>query len=347
MIEKECCTGCGVCSYICPQKCISMKTDAKGFLVYEIDQEKCIHCKQCERICPVINPPDNNNEINVYAAKNRNNTIRDISSSGGIFTAIAEGVFQEKGIVCGAAFDNDFTVKHIIIEDEKLSNLLRGAKYPQSQVHLLYGEIEDLLKSDRKVLFVGTPCQTAAARNLYGTSHSLILVDIVCHGVASPYIWSKYLHDRISHDAPDEIIESVNLRDKKTGWSKYSYSVTIDYSHMKYYSSLQKEDPFMLGYTNNLYLRDSCHNCIFKGLHRCSDLTLGDYWGVWNEMPEFDDNKGVSLLLIHSEKGQKLIDSISEKLDIRLAKTESLRDYNPSIFYPSELNRNTILRIDN
>lgn len=303
--EKDICVGCGSCAAACPQQCIQMTADGEGFCHPEIDKGKCANCRRCEQVCPLLlDTPEHVGTV-AYAAKNRNEDTRAESSSGGVFTALAELVLAKGGCVCAARYHAEFEVIHDFAYTISEIAPFRGAKYSQSCAERCFPEIKSLLQEGRIVLFVGTPCQTAGLSAFLGKDDpNLILVDMICHGVPSPKVWRRYLQARQKADSNGGQIVSVDLRSKATGWSRYAYSVDIGYRSGGYYRVSQGQDPFMRGFVQNLYLRQSCSHCSFKGNRRRSDLTLGDYWGIWEQHPDFDDNRGVSLLLTHSDKGK-------------------------------------------
>lgn len=229
---------------------------------------------------------------------------------------------------------------HAIAQTISQIAAFQGAKYAQSKVEHCFCEIKNLLEDGIKVLFVGTPCQTAGIyKYLKRQYDNLILIDTICHGVPSPKVWKIYLNERRSKDAGGSEISRVNLRSKSTGWSYYTYSVEVIYKNGTIYSVRQNEDEFMQGFVNNLYLRNSCSNCKFKGIQRCSDLTLGDYWGVWEQYPQFDDNQGCSLLMIHTDKGSQIWNGVKSQFEvIRVDENDALKS-NPSALYSSSSHR--------
>lgn len=312
LVDSSQCCGCGSCAASCPESCITMEYDGEGFRYPHVDPAQCIHCRACEKTCPVMNPPSPADSPKAIAAQNQDGHIRASSSSGGIFFALAENTIRSGGLVCAAVYDEDFSVTHILADTLQDAARQRGAKYPQSSVEHCFAEIRRALRSGTPVMFVGTPCQTAGLRAFLGRDDAnLLLVDMICHGVVSPKVWARYLDERQLLDAGKAPVASVNLRSKATGWSHYQYSVSINYANGASYQACQSKDPLMQGFTQNLYLRRSCSQCVFKGTKRCADLTLGDYWGIWDQNPEFDDNQGTSLLLIHTPKGQEAWDTIS------------------------------------
>ena len=336
IIEQSRCTGCGACAASCPLNCIEMHSDQEGFSYPVIDASCCAKCNKCITVCPVLNNAEKCCKLQAYGARNKDDAIREKSSSGGIFYELASYVLNNGGAVCGAAYTDDFAVEHRIIEKQEEVFLLQGAKYAQSRAEHLFEQLKHILNSDRWLLFVGTPCQVAGLWAYLGRDYpKLILVDMICHGVPSPLVWQRYLDYRAKRDAKGKKIVCINQRDKVSGWSKYRYSLRIDYANGSTYCVLQGEDPFMRGFVNNLFLRPSCAQCQFKGTYRCSDITLGDYWGVWEQHPEFDDDKGISLVLVNTEKGAQLWNAIQEELIIIPASSRDALEKNPSAIYGS------------
>lgn len=333
---KNLCSGCGACAAACPKKCIKMTADNEGFRYPIIEQAHCVSCKVCEQACPVTSPPRLSKETLAVAAQNQNETIRMESSSGGVFSALAEYVLAKGGLVCAAIYDENQIVSHIIIDKPDRIGAMRSAKYAQSKSENCFSRIKKGLQENMYVLFAGTPCQTAGLSQYLGKKYkTLILVDMICHGVPSPKVWEKYLRERQTSDAPQSGFQSINLRNKETGWSRYSYSVKIQYQNGVKYQRPQGQDWFMRGFVQNLYLRPSCSQCSFKGIERCSDLTLGDCWGIWDIAPEFDDNRGTSLLLIHSETGKQAWDNISSEFRTYSLSIDQAVAQNPSAIYCS------------
>lgn len=331
MIEikaKEDCCGCYACYNICPKECITMESDNEGFWYPKIDKNKCINCNLCKKICPIINKPDGSlYEKKSYALFNKNEKIRLESSSGGIFSILAEYVINNHGSVYGAAFDEDFNVKHIKITSLQDIELLRGSKYVQSKINDIFKSIKFNLKNNKIVLFTGTPCQIAGLQSFLQKKYdNLILMDIVCHGVPSPLVWQQYINELEQNYKQN--IKSIYFRDKSTGWKKYSVKFLFDKDE---YKNFGFKDIYMKGFLNDIYLRPSCYNCNFKGIERVSDITVADFWGIEKVLPELDDDKGTSLIVIHSKKGKQLFDKLSEKMisnDVNL--NEAIK-YNPSM----------------
>ncbi|MCD7894895.1 MAG: Coenzyme F420 hydrogenase/dehydrogenase, beta subunit C-terminal domain [Erysipelotrichaceae bacterium] len=244
-----------------------------------------------------------------YAALNLNDDIRNKSSSGGIFYEIAKYVVLNDGVVYGARYDDHWLVVHDHTENIKDISSFLGSKYVQSNMNNQYEKIKIDLMSGRLVLFSGTPCQIRGLQCFLGKEYeNLITVDFICHGVPSPKVWEKYINELSNgHN-----ITKINFRDKSKGWQHFS--LRIDFSDGNYYSKTQQEDLYMRGFLQDIYLRPSCYQCRFKGIERKSDLTLADYWGINNIYPELYDDKGTSLIFIHSKKGKNIFLKISNSL---------------------------------
>lgn len=309
------CTGCQACYNICPKKCISMKDNGEGFFYPHIDQKKCIECMKCEKVCPVFNPPLLSSNTKIYAIKNKNENERLNSTSGGFFSVLADYVIDKNGVVFGAVYDDEFKVHHTLATSKEQIKPMQGAKYVQSTIGNTFQMIEKELKCGKLVLFSGTPCQCAGLRNYLGKEYSkLILVDLVCHGIPSLKAWENYIKSRALHENGGIYPKRINMRSKSSGWSMYAYSSEFDYGKGKITHIEFSKDPFLQAFTKDICLRNSCTNCCAKGLERCTDFTLGDYWGVWDQHPEWDDNKGVSLVLVHTEGAKSILELVKNKI---------------------------------
>lgn len=310
-VFKQDCSGCGACRSVCPQNCIIMAEDEEGFLYPQIDKERCAGCHACERVCPSLTFPARHGEPQGYACLNRDEDIRLKSSSGGIFTLLAQKVIGQGGAVFGAAFSEDCAaVRHVCVRTTKELSLLRGSKYVQSRTGDTYKEAERLLKAGVTVLYTGTSCQIAGLKSFLRKEYgNLITQDLICHGAPSPLIWRRYLAEK------GRPVQSVSFRDKREGWR--NFSVVLKYDVHTEESHILSDDPFMRGFLSDLYLRPSCYRCKAKGMTRCSDITLADFWGAEELVPELFDDKGTSFVLVHSEKGKRLFESVQDRMDVR------------------------------
>ncbi len=305
--ERKECVGCNGCRQICPVKCISMPEDSLGFEYPRVDQEKCIGCKQCEKVCPVLNQKDPQRPLQVFAAKNPQELVRVHSSSGGVFTALADQVIKEGGVVFGAKFDKDYNVVHYGTDREEDLKDFQGSKYVQSRICETFAETKRHLIEGRRVLFSGVPCQIAALklflRKDYGDA--LICVDTVCHGVPGPAVWQSYLKNILAKQGislPE--IRSITFRDKRLGWRRFGLAVE---SERPFFQPLD-ENPYIQVFLRDLDLRASCYDCPAKCGKSHSDITLADFWKMRKFHPDFFDEKGVSLLMINTEVGKEMVE---------------------------------------
>lgn len=300
--DKHSCCGCASCVQSCPKQCIKFDEDEQGFRYPIVDTEKCIDCGICEKVCPCLNQGSPKDPIKVYAALYPNEPVRLKSSSGGIFSMLAERIISEGGVVFGARFDANWEVVHDFAEDIEMLDSFRGSKYLQSRIGETYKQAHAFLKEGRKVLYSGTGCQIAGLKRFLRKEYeNLLTVEIVCHSVPSPLVWRKYLQE-ISNGNP---IQKVNFRDKSSGWSHYSYSIVIEHSGGTYREPASGN--YMRGLTSNLTTRPSCSQCPTRNGRSGADIVLGDCWGVWNLIPSFDDNKGISLVVSLTQKGEDSI----------------------------------------
>lgn len=326
--DKEDCCGCYACYNICPKQCITMKTDNEGFWYPNIDKNECINCNLCEKVCPIINPVKRVDSKKIaYASMNKDEQVRMKSSSGGIFSILAEYIIKNNGVVYGAAFDEDFNIKHKRILYSTDLDLLRGSKYVQSSIGDIYKQVKNDLENNNPVLFTGTPCQVEGLRSYLRKEYvNLITMDFICHGVPSPLVWEKYL--KKMKKSKQENIKNIYFRNKDIGWKLFSLKIIFD---KRIYSNDLNNDLFMKGFLQDVYLRPSCYNCKFKKINRISDITVADFWGVENILPKMDDDKGISLIVVHSEKGKQLFDKLSEKMILNEVNLNEAIKYNPSM----------------
>lgn len=320
--EKKWCCGCNACVQRCPKSCITMREDNEGFLYPEVNKEVCIDCGLCEKVCPVIHQGAERKPLAIYAAKNKDEKIRLSSSSGGVFTALAESVIDEDGVVFGAKFDEDWSVVNDYTETKEGLAAFRGSKYVQSGIGDSFKNAEQFLKAGRKVLFSGTPCQIAGLRSFLRKEYdNLLTVDFICHGVPSPGVWREYLKEEtarqcggknsvLSHpiiNSRDARVESISFRDKRLGWKKYSFALTLSVpdghgaKNTVLLSEPLNKNIFLRGFLADLYLRPSCHDCPTKSFKSGSDITICDFWGGQSVISEWNDDKGMSVIFLHEE----------------------------------------------
>lgn len=303
--DKSKCCGCSACLHICPKCSISFKEDREGFLYPELNKKTCVDCGLCEKVCPFLNQNDERLPLKVFAAKHPDDEIRMSSSSGGIFTLLAEQVIDEGGVVFGAKFNENWEVIHDFTETKDGLTPFRGSKYVQSRIGGAYAIAEGFLKSGRKVMFTGTPCQIAGLKKYLRKEYdNLLTVDFVCHGVPSPMVWRKYLSEELQHHK-DKVLKTIEFRDKSIGWKKFSFVLKFDRSlvdgeNRPVLTSVFYENPYMRAFLSNLSLRPSCYACPAKSGKSGADITIGDFWGIDKVSKEIDDDRGISLCLLHN-----------------------------------------------
>lgn len=329
IINKENCSGCKACYNVCPKSCIDMVIDEEGFWYPKVNEDVCIQCGLCEKVCPEINIYNSEKACDkptTFAAWNNDEDKREASSSGGIFTSIAEWILSNGGVIFGAGYDDEFNVVHKEVNSIEGLNDLRGSKYVQSNINDTYKKAKQYLNEGKKVLFTGTPCQIAGLYNYLQKKYdNLYTCDIVCHGVPSPEVFEKY--KQMLESLNGSTIQRIAFRHKKYGWKLYS--VSLLFNNNIEYSKTLKEDPYILGFLRDYYLRPSCYKCTYSKLPRVSDITLGDFWGVGNKYPGLDDDKGTSLLLVNTDKGKIMLEGCKDSIFIQECDLEHAIKGNP------------------
>ena len=318
--RREQCCGCSACLHICPKHSISFREDKEGFLYPQVDTATCIDCGLCEKVCPVLNQGEERMPLKVYAAKHADDEIRMKSSSGGIFTLLADQIIDKGGVVFGARFNENWEAVHDYTETKEGLAPFRGSKYVQSNIGNSYKQVEEFLKTGREVMFTGTPCQVAGLKKFLRKDYeNLLAVDFVCHGVPSPMVWRKYLEEEIARQGDagkntvltspkvSPVLTGVNFRDKSTGWKKYSFvlnfsKASADGEQNSVLSLIFTDNAYMNAFLSNLSLRPSCYACPAKAGKSGADITIGDFWGIENVMPNIDDDKGVSLFMLNNRR---------------------------------------------
>lgn len=304
IIDKTKCCGCSACASVCPKNCIAMSSDNEGFLYPIVDQSKCVNCDLCQKVCPVLTvEKEIPKEQKTWLVQNRDEKILQESTSGGAFSAFAVAILCSGGIVFGAAFDENMVVRHISVESVDELYKFRNSKYVQSAIGDSFTKVKEYLKNGRKVLFSGTPCQVEGLKKYLRKDYqNLYTVDVVCHACPSPLIWEKYKQYRFKDKTT---IKSAKFRDK----SDYGY----DYSQISLSDNKKRlhfgveSDPYLRAFFSNLSDRPSCYHCAFKKRYRVSDVTIWDCFDVYKLDKSFDDNRGVTRVLGHTEKADYLI----------------------------------------
>lgn len=320
IVEKKC-FGCRSCEHICPQKCISFTEDNEGFIFPKIDVEKCINCGKCVLHCPVMSN-DNFYESNsmFYVAKNKNKNRIMQSASGGIADVLSKYILEQNGVVFGSAYDIDLNVNHIYVDKEEQLSLLQSSKYVFSDTNTTYLMVKKLLLDNKKVLYTGTSCQIKGLLSFLGKDYNnLYTISLICHGVPPLKLFKEYIKF-LEKKYNSKIIE-YNFRDKsKFGWGTNVY---IKFENGKKIRKPLKFDEYGMDFLNGENYRECCYSCPFANTKRIGDISLGDFWGINKFYPEKYDEKGVSLILINSEKGKRIIKLISDKIEIMQVTKES------------------------
>ena len=369
ILNKQDCCGCSACVQRCPKQCITLHEDEEGFLYPKVDMATCIDCGLCEKVCPVLHQAEERVPLEVFAAKNPNEEIRYESSSGGIFTLLAEQIIDAGGVVFGVKWNEHFDAVHAYTETKEGLAAFRGSKYVQSQVGDTFKQAEKFLKQGRQVLYSGTPCQIVALKlYLRKEYENLLAVDIICHGAPSPGVFRWYLSEEIAQETARQSgekiqfrsslpipsiakadvlarkqgfeIEDIRFRDKRVGWKKFSFVLSLkplskvttagEKNSVSLSYSLH-EHAFMRGFLRDIYLRPSCYACPAKSGKSRSDITLADYWGIGSLMPELDDDRGISAITVNTEKGRVVLHATTAEL--HPAPYEDLCKKNPSLLH--------------
>ncbi len=311
--DKHNCCGCSACVQACPKQCISFEEDEQGFRYPLADKAICVDCGLCEKVCPVLNAGEPRQPLAVYAAINPNEEIRKGSSSGGIFTALAEAVLNEGGVVFGARFNDQWEVVHAYTESKEGLAPFRGSKYVQSRVGETYRQAKTFLQQGRKVMYTGTPCQIAGLKRYLGKEYDqLLTVDVVCHGVPSPLVWRDYLRDITANNLSQ--IASINFRDKSTGWKNFRLKINKSDGQV-FVDESNRENLYMQAFLGNFSLRPSCHACIAKSGKCGSDFTIADYWGITKTNTSFIDDNGVSSIIVNDLKAENILSGLQIQLE--------------------------------
>lgn len=326
------CCGCTACASICNHDAITMKPDALGFLYPEVDKEKCVDCGLCEKVCAFNDHYDTSLNIDkplAYGARHKDMNEVETSRSGAAFIAISDYILEQGGVVYGAGYTDHFRVVHKCATTKEERDEFKGSKYVQSDMTGVFRQVKQDLRDGLTVMFSGTPCQTSGLNSYIGKRlrENLFLVDIVCHGVPSPYMWRDYIaYLEKKQGAP---IVWVNFRDKqKYGWAAH-------HETFKFKNGGGKMSFTFLFYKHIMF-RKSCGKCHFANTKRPSDITIADFWGWEKTDPDFNaDNKGVSLVLLNTEKGRNLFEAVKNKMNTFPAKFEDCLQ--PNMLHPSEI----------
>jgi len=310
-----------------------MEVDHEGFLYPKVDLECCVDCGLCHAVCPMNSETPSGETPLAFAAWNRDEVVRNASSSGGVFHALMQHTMNCKGVVFGAAFDDKgMQLRHQSAETLDDAVKFRGSKYVQSLIGTSFQQVKNYLKEGRNVLFSGTPCQVAGLYSFLRKDYdNLLTCDVVCHGVPSPKVLAAY--QAVLEKKWGGKTKRITFRDKRCGWKRYSVSLLFD--NNTEYHTVFLNDPFMIGFLQNTYLRPSCHSCKFSRFPRVADISMADFWGVESHHPEWDDDKGTSLILVQTEKGKVAFEACQDSLVTHKVDVMTAIHANPCICSPA------------
>ena len=336
--QKAECTGCQSCANACPVHAITMQTDEEGFLYPVIDRNQCKECGLCEKICRKNPPIQTSSAPSAYAAYCKDDNIRQNSSSGGLFSVFANQILRRDGVVVGAAMKDDFKgVEHRLVETEEGLKKLRGSKYVQSNIGDSYLQVKKQLEQGKTVYFSGTPCQIDGLyRYLRKDYDHLYTQDLICHGVPSPLAWCKYAQEQEKNR--QSTIREVSFRNKTLGWKKYA--MQISFANNEKYCEDLNTDSYLKGFMSDNFLRPSCHDCRYKTIQRSADITLADLWGAQQICPEMDDDRGLSLVIVHSGKGMELLNAVQGEIELKSVDLNAAIQHNPAMIRSSTAGKN-------
>ena len=336
---KNHCSGCGACAQVCAANAVKLKEDDDGFVYPEIDSEKCINCDRCVSACPFNKDIEENDFQRYFAAKSKDKNVIKNSSSGGAFYEISKTLFGENYIIFGAEMTEDLKVRHTCIEDFSEIHKLQKSKYVQSDTGNTFRKIRALLKENKKVLFSGTPCQVKGLKGFLGRDYDgLVTVDIVCHGVPPQKLFDKYT-DELSAELGEKVT-SFTFRNKKNFEKKSCNQKTVLIKTESGKETVKEvlQCEYLAAFHEALFYRQSCGECPFACTDRVGDITLADFWGAEKFFPDFDDGKGLSLVIANTEKGMEIL----EKTDMEFRETgwENAVKYNAQLRRPVRFHKN-------
>lgn len=338
--EKKDCCACGACLNVCPKQAISMVEDECGFHYPQIDEILCLRCGRCKQVCAFQNSKIENNPVEVFAGITKDENLRKASASGGIFAAIAQKALEKGYIVFGAALHPDFSVKHVGIKSVEELPKLQGSKYTQSDTGHSYDKVKKYLEQGCNVLFSGTPCQIDGLYGYLGKhSEHLFTIDLICHGVPSNQMFQDYIKT-LGHD-----VTNFMFRDKSIGWG-INGSTFVNGKKKRIW---QSSSSYLYYFTKGWIYRENCYQCKYTCKHRPADITLGDYWGIEKQHPEYlgkdgwDEAKGISVIIVNTTKGEQLLNIADDTLDLRSSSFEKAAAGNGQLKYPCKADKRSEL----
>lgn len=333
--DKKDCSGCNACFNICPKDVIDMVEDEKGFKYPKINDNKCINCSLCVKVCPLKYKLDKLEQVGVYAIKNKDEKIRAISSSGGFFNALSDYVINNGGYVFGAAYDENFDVYHMGTNSLSESQKFKGSKYVKSDTNTTYKEVKELLKNNKLVLYSGTPCQIHGLKMYLGkiNQDNLITCDNVCHGTPSPKIFREYKEEL--ETKYNSKIKDFTFRYKMDNTTQNIYAL---FENGQRYIAKSYIDKYYKLFSYNINMRDCCFSCHYSNTNRVADFSMGDFWGIEKSIKNFDDGKGVSLVLLNNMKSKLIFDIIKNEFEVIESNIDDALQ--PNLMYPTIPSKN-------
>lgn len=335
--KKSECTGCGACVAICPQNCISFIRDEEGFF-YPVAGDNCINCGKCYNVCPVINrrnrEPSDFKQFCV-AARHKDNNIWEKSASGGAFTAICQAYCEDGDGIFGAKFDG-LRVVHDCVYSPNDIECFRKSKYVQSDLGDSYQKVKNILESNQKVLFSGTPCQVAGVKKILGKEYeNLLCIDLVCHGVGSPGVFEKYI-EYLEKEYQSKVV-SFMFRHKKTKMGQLlQYIIVIELENGRKIEN--EKDLYNTAFIQTLFLRPSCGECRFANLNRVGDITIADFKKKHELLPKAKGLDNFSTVIINTKKGAAVFEKLQEFMEIYPVEIADVVKENPPLRLPSKMN---------
>lgn len=334
--KSECCA-CGACLNACPKQAISMQEDEFGFRYPVINEAECIRCGKCKRVCAYQNSKVENSPLSTYAAVARNSEMAVKSASGGIFASMAKCVIDQGGVAFGAELQGDFSVQHTAIVSEAEIIRLQGSKYTQSSTERTFAEVKDYLNQGRMVLYSGTPCQIDGLKSFLGNNYdNLITVDIICHGVPNNKMFQDYIS--LLEQQNGGHAKNFTFRDKSIGWG-INGSMEINGKKIKMWQSASS---YLFYFMQGWIYRENCYKCKYACNNRPGDLTIGDYWGIEKQHPEYlgksswDESKGISVIIANTEAGKKFIEKVDKYIELKTSDFKKAAAGNAQLQRPSE-----------